>query len=149
MIENVSTQLTVFHCLCPLPASRKGLRLPLRSALFGEGGRDWRPCSGVLRDYSKFIKIQVCPRILETLVVQSDHSCWNENYVTKVELDPLVIFKSSTYVSFESSATTTCYMYLYVSDQGCVAQSVTCLTANPGVASLIASRSHTFVEIDH
>ena len=44
MIENVSTQLTVFHGLCPLPASRKGLRLPLRSALFGEGGRDWRPC---------------------------------------------------------------------------------------------------------
>ena len=44
MIENVSTQLTVFHCLCPLPASRKDLRLPLRSALFGEGGRDWRPC---------------------------------------------------------------------------------------------------------
>ena len=29
---------------CPLPASRKGLRLTLRSALFGEGGRDWRPC---------------------------------------------------------------------------------------------------------
>ena len=28
---------------CPLPASRKGLRLTLRSALFGEGGRDWRP----------------------------------------------------------------------------------------------------------
>ena len=45
MIENVSTQLTVFHCLCPLPASRKGLRLHLRSALFGEGGRDWRPCN--------------------------------------------------------------------------------------------------------
>ena len=45
MIENVSTQLTMFHCLCPLPASRKGLRLPLRSALFGEGGRDWRPCT--------------------------------------------------------------------------------------------------------
>ena len=44
IIENVSSQLTVFHCLCPLPASRKGLRLPLRSALFGEGGRDWRPC---------------------------------------------------------------------------------------------------------
>ena len=43
MIEYVSTQLTVFHCLCPLPASRKGIRLPLRSALFGEGGRDWRP----------------------------------------------------------------------------------------------------------
>ena len=43
MIENVSTQLTVFHCLCPLPASRKGLRLTLCSAIFGEGGRDWRP----------------------------------------------------------------------------------------------------------
>ena len=46
MIENVSTQLTVFHCLCPLPASQKGLRLPLGSALFGEGGSDLRPCEG-------------------------------------------------------------------------------------------------------
>ena len=38
---------------------------------------------------------------------------------------------------------------------GRVAQSVTCLatdaclTADPGVASLIRARSHTFVEIDH
>ena len=38
---------------------------------------------------------------------------------------------------------------------GRVAQSVTCLatdaslTAEPGVASLIPARSHTFVEIDH
>ena len=38
---------------------------------------------------------------------------------------------------------------------GCVGQSVTCLatdvslTADPGVASLIPARSHTFVEIDH
>ena len=38
---------------------------------------------------------------------------------------------------------------------GCVAQSVTCLstdaslTADPGVASSIPARSHTFVEIDH
>ena len=38
---------------------------------------------------------------------------------------------------------------------GCVAQSVTCLatdaslTADPGVASLISARSHTFMEIDH
>ena len=38
---------------------------------------------------------------------------------------------------------------------GRVAQSVTCLatdaclTADPGVASLIPARSHTFVEIDH
>ena len=38
---------------------------------------------------------------------------------------------------------------------GRVAQSVTCLatdaslTANPGVASSIPARSHTFVEIDH
>ena len=43
------------------------------------------------------------------------------------------------------------YMYLL----GLVAQSVTCLatdaslTADPGVASLILARSHTFVEIDH
>ena len=30
-----------------------------------------------------------------------------------------------------------------------VAQSVTCLTADPGVVSSIPARSHTFVEIDH
>ena len=32
---------------------------------------------------------------------------------------------------------------------GCVAQSVTCLTADPGVAGLIPAWSHTFMEIDH
>ena len=32
---------------------------------------------------------------------------------------------------------------------GCVAQSVSCLTADPVVASLIPALSHTFVEIDH
>ena len=44
---------------------------------------------------------------------------------------------------------------LHVSLPGRVAQSVTCLatdaclTADPGVASSIPARSHTFVEIDH
>ena len=53
-----------------------------------------------------------------------------------------------------------CYGHYYVSQksiyiQGHVAQSVTCLatdaclTADPGVASLIPARYHTFVEIDH
>ena len=32
---------------------------------------------------------------------------------------------------------------------GRVAQSVTCLTADPGVASSIPARSHTFMDIDH
>ena len=32
---------------------------------------------------------------------------------------------------------------------GRIAQSVTCLTADPGVASSIPARPHTFVEIDH
>ena len=32
---------------------------------------------------------------------------------------------------------------------GCVAQSVMCLTADPGVASSIPVQSHTFFEIDH
>ena len=32
---------------------------------------------------------------------------------------------------------------------GCVAQLVTCLTADPGVTSSIPAQSHTFVEIDH
>ena len=45
--------------------------------------------------------------------------------------------------------------YLVISSPWSVAQSVTCLatdaglTADPGVASLIPARSHTFVEIDH
>ena len=32
---------------------------------------------------------------------------------------------------------------------GWVGRSVMCLTANPGVASSIPTRSHTYVEIDH
>ena len=32
---------------------------------------------------------------------------------------------------------------------GRVAQSVTCLTADPGVASLIPARSYTFTEVHH
>ena len=32
---------------------------------------------------------------------------------------------------------------------GRVAQSVTCLTVDPGIAILIPARSHSFVEIDH
>ena len=32
---------------------------------------------------------------------------------------------------------------------GCVAQSVTCLTADPGVVSLIQAQCYTFPEIDH
>ena len=48
-----------------------------------------------------------------------------------------------------------CLHRFYWNQQGHVAQSVTCLvtdaklTADPGVASLIPARSHTFVEIDH
>ena len=46
-------------------------------------------------------------------------------------------------------------MILKFPEPGRVAQSVTCLasdaylTADPGVASLIPARSHTFMEIDH
>ena len=32
---------------------------------------------------------------------------------------------------------------------GCVSQLVTCLTADPGFASFIHARSHTFLETDH
>ena len=32
---------------------------------------------------------------------------------------------------------------------GLIAQSVTCLTADPGVESSIPARTHTFLEIDH
>ena len=40
-------------------------------------------------------------------------------------------------------------VFLLTPSPGCVAQSVTCLTADPGVASSIPARYHTFVEIDH
>ena len=48
-----------------------------------------------------------------------------------------------------------CWINLKESVMGCVAQLVTsltadmCLTADPGVGSLVLVRSHTFVEIDH
>ena len=45
---------------CPLPASRKGLRLTLRSALFGEGGRDWRPCIWTLYAVSTYQYLESC-----------------------------------------------------------------------------------------
>ena len=38
---------------------------------------------------------------------------------------------------------------LFLTTGGHVVQAVKCLTADPGVASLIPVRSHTFVEIDH
>ena len=37
----------------------------------------------------------------------------------------------------------------YIVIRGRIAQSVTCLTADPGFASSVPARSHTFVEIDH
>ena len=55
-------------------------------------------------------------------------------------------------VSEKSSNTAIC---IVENGPGLVAQSVTCLatdaclTADPGVASSIPARSHTFVEIDH
>ena len=42
-----------------------------------------------------------------------------------------------------------CQVVIMLSIQGRVAQSVTCLATDPGVASTIPARSHTFVEIDH
>ena len=54
-----------------------------------------------------------------------------------------------------AEVTPTWFSYGQGPSLGCVAQSVTCLatdaslTAEPGVASLIPARSHTFVEIDH
>ena len=38
---------------------------------------------------------------------------------------------------------------MYYDQASCIVQSVTCLTADPGVASLILARSHTSLEIDH
>ena len=45
------------------------------------------------------------------------------------------------------------YIYLHLNllkeGPGCMEQSVTCQTEDPGVTSLIPAQSHTFVEIDH
>ena len=57
--------------------------------------------------------------------------------------------KFNLYIFFASNVIKITFM------QGHVAQSVTCLakdaclTADPGLASSIPARSHTFVEIDH
>ena len=67
----------------------------------------------------------------------------------------LVVIKTFV-LSILSGIFTQVLLYCQFKDiPGSVAQSVTCLatdaslTANPGVASLILARSHTFVEIDH
>ena len=41
------------------------------------------------------------------------------------------------------------YYTCYVHHLLFIAQTATCLTADPGVASLIPARPHTFAEIDH
>ena len=40
-------------------------------------------------------------------------------------------------------------IYPFAETTGHIVQSVTCLTSDPGVASLISARSYTLVEIDH
>ena len=65
----------------------------------------------------------------------------------------LVLAKITTTLTFNTGVSP-CKDHNY-SEPGHVAQSVTCLaadaclTADPGVASSIPVRSHTFVEIDH
>ena len=63
---------------------------------------------------------------------------------------------TSTYVPFErTNINPVHYLFTDICVVGRVAQSIACLTtdarptADLGVASLIAARSHTFVEIDH
>ena len=66
---------------------------------------------------------------------------------TNVQMNKRYLFYTVTFILTN--------VYEQLSKPGRVAQSVTCLvtdaklTADPGVASLIPARSHTFVEIDH
>ena len=72
------------------------------------------------------------------------NSPWEHSAVLLTCIKRLSVLKTYFWSSFEWSLKT-----------GSVAQSVTCLatdaslTADPGVASSIPARSHTFVEIDH
>ena len=58
-------------------------------------------------------------------------------------------------VNFDNTVSAICFTWKTFFSPGRVAEWVTCLatdaslTADPGVASLIPARSHTFVEIDH
>ena len=75
-----------------------------------------------------------------------------------MEIDHVIISTVILLPSADSRRVVVSYKPKYVHEvlvPGRVAQSVTCLatvaclTADPGVASLIPARSHTFVEIDH
>ena len=61
------------------------------------------------------------------------------------------LVKGSNHLSYQRSPVQTTTYGLYTSSPplGHAVQSVMCLTADPGVASSILARSHTFVEIDH
>ena len=62
---------------------------------------------------------------------------------------------ASDWFTLKPSLRVLLYPDIFVFEPGRVAQSVTCLatdvslTADPGVASSIPARSHTFVKIDH
>ena len=65
-------------------------------------------------------------------------------------MQPKIIgcIKEATYPGLAHEAKKVCFICGF-SIPGHVAQSVMCLTADPGVPSLIPARSHTFIEIDH
>ena len=66
-------------------------------------------------------------------------------YISCVKIYCLTIFlQSTTIVATSSLPDVNWYLIL-----GCVAHSVTGLTADPGVGNMIPARSLTFVEIDH
>ena len=99
-----------------------------------------------LRSDPKYIQKQPCPQYTEV----SSRLCMLKTSPFRQEQSQHFIFMAAQCASVSQYV-----LKIWRILPGRVAQSVTCLatdaclTADPGVASSIPARSHTFVEIDH
>ena len=99
---------------------------------------DWSACPSILTGQSLLCSLWV---VRDPLYLQAE--CWTGSRLDR--------HTGSVFFWY----TCHCWFSEQVTHKGCVAQSVmclatdACLTADPGVASSIPVRSHTFVEIDH
>ena len=82
-----------------------------------------------------------CPFLSDNNNVQifSSDDNWTKDYVSKT------VIEINLNLTYQKQSPKLDWSY----QPGHIAQLVTCLTADPGVASSFTARSHTFAEIDH
>ena len=114
--------------------------------------------TGVIREHPCLHRDKPCGStayvyVIKCKIKMKSHSCCTLNESGFIQM--IRMGKSIRHKLVKLSAVLMCSFTKLMNIPGRVAQSVTCLatdaclTADPGVASSIPARSHTFVEIDH